>query len=678
MAFASPWYLLGLLAIGIPVAIHLIRRPQAERIVLPTARFIKTAPKKLVFIQQIQQWLLLALRVAIVGLLAVAFARPIVTGAYSKIAGGQPKSLIILVDTSMSMQYGDRFEQARAAAIDIVRSLNTGDQAGVVAFAESPVRTHPLTTDHAALESFVSGLPVPGYQSTNLLTALHQADQLLQAARYPERVVYLVSDFQKSAMPAGRYDWKWHPGIELKFVAVGSTATYNLAVVEGNLDRKEDTHTFVGRIQNTGTNPVEEVQVSLEIDGRLLESRTINLEGRAEIRVAFPFTLDQTGLHRGRLTIAGDRFGPDNTYYFLVDVAPVKRVLCVGAAIGSGGGADESYWFRAALDQTDEASFQVDVIDPGRLTIETLASYAVVALINVDDLTPEQVRALRAYVNGGGGLLLAPADRVGAHAYNRHYGDVTPALLRQKKTDADGTTLAIDRAHAPHPVVRNLQVGEKTDFGTARFYQYWVADPVSDSKVIMRFANGDPALIAKSVSNGRALLFTSSLDPAWNNFPRQVTYLPLLHEALRHLAGNQDTRMSFRVGDVVPIDVPAGGGVRVTSPGGEAALLRSAAAGFAFYPATAQPGFYRTRSGNLTGGFAVNVAARESELVALNPQEMGDRLMSAETPETPTAAAQTASSRTALENAQQYWWWVLLLVLAMSLLETFLANRTYR
>ena len=52
MSFLSPWYLLGLLGIGIPLAIHLIRRQRAERVMLPTVRFLKRAPKKLVYFQK--------------------------------------------------------------------------------------------------------------------------------------------------------------------------------------------------------------------------------------------------------------------------------------------------------------------------------------------------------------------------------------------------------------------------------------------------------------------------------------------------------------------------------------------------------------------------------------------------------------------------------------------------
>jgi len=114
MSFLSPWYLLGLLGIGIPLAIHLIRRQQAERVVLPTVRFLKRAPKKLVYFQRLQQLLLLTLRIVILGLLALAFARPIFTGAFSQLVGAIPQSLVILLDTSMSMQYADRFETGRS------------------------------------------------------------------------------------------------------------------------------------------------------------------------------------------------------------------------------------------------------------------------------------------------------------------------------------------------------------------------------------------------------------------------------------------------------------------------------------------------------------------------------------------------------------------------------------
>jgi hypothetical protein len=533
-----------------------------------------------------------------------------------------------------------------------------------------------LTTDLSGLQAFVRGIPAPGYRSTNYLTALRIADQVLQTARYREKTVHLVSDFQKSGLPAVDDAWKLSPGIGLNLIHIGNTETLNLALVEGHLARNKENHTLIGRIKNFGNVHVDTARVSLQIDGTQLASRTVSLAGGSEIRVEFAFSIRPAGMHRGTLTIAGDRFEPDNIYHFVVDVAPALRVLCVSGE--TAGGTDEAYWFRSALYQKTSATFHVDVIEPGQLTLETLASYAVVALLNVASLAPRQVAALRSYVKGGGGLLLAPADRVDPADYNRQYDDLTPALLRRKKIESDGIALVIAQMHAQHPVVRSLQADEKTDFGTARFHEYWAADPAAGSQVIMRFEDGDPALVAHRLGNGRVLLFTSSLDPEWNDFPLQVTYLPLMHEAMRYLAGRRDQKMSYRVGDLVPVSVPPNGAARVISPGGEVSLLRSGPADLAFYQTTAEPGFYQTRSGSMPGRFAVNAAVQESDLISLNPDEIRDRVVNSETSEAPARLNQAPAFRAELEQTQQSWWWILLAVFALSLVETFLANRTYR
>jgi len=682
MSFLSPLYLLGLLGIGIPLAIHLIRRQRAERVVLPTVRFLKRAPKKLVYFQRIQQWLLLGLRIAIAGLLAVAFARPILTSAYSQLTAAAPQSLVILLDRSMSMQYADRFAEGKAAVITILKSLQPGDEAAIVTFADSPGPVKPLTTDLAALDTFVRNLPAPGYRSTHFLSALQLADQILQSAHYQEKTVVLVSDYQRSAAPASSAVWTLSPGIRFKGIQVGNTKTSNLSVTEIRTIERPDqghaTHLIVGRIQSLGTDHIPQARVVLGIDGTQLASRTVDLGDRSEIVVEFPVTVNRAGLHRGTLTVADDRFEPDNTRYFTVRVEPPVRVLGIAGESAGGGAADPAYWFRSALARQATSPFQVDIVDPQGLLPDALASYAVVVLMNVGNLSREQLHALQSYVKGGGGLLLAPADRVDGADFNRDYGELTPALLRRKHVFSEATALAITQVHGHDSIIGFRQNGEPTDFSGARFHGYWRTEPVAGSDVILRFETGDAALVASRAGNGRVLLFASSLDPQWNNFPRQVTYLPLLHEAMRYLAGSQDQKAAYRVGELVPLSIAAGGAARVTSPQGEETLRRSTPAGPAFYQATDQPGFYETRSGNRLSSFAVNVSARESDLTAAALDEIRDRVVHSETLQVIPHAEQISPLRVQLEKSQQSWWWILLVVLVLGVFETFLANRTYR
>src|SRR5690606_7681614 len=125
MGFLTPLFLLGLLAAAIPVAIHLIRRENPPKVMLGTLRFMKQTTKKLILFQQIQQWLLLLLRAALICLLVLAFARPLFyQGSMARLIDAEPKAVAILLDTSLSMRAGERFERAKEEALDILGGMN--------------------------------------------------------------------------------------------------------------------------------------------------------------------------------------------------------------------------------------------------------------------------------------------------------------------------------------------------------------------------------------------------------------------------------------------------------------------------------------------------------------------------------------------------------------------------
>ena len=122
MVFLTPLFLIGLLAAAIPIAIHLIRREKPPKLMFSSIRFLKKTSKKLVLFQQLQQILLLLLRSAVIALLVVAFARPLLNQSVARLVDADPQSAVIMLDMSMSMHYGDSFDSAREEALDILAS----------------------------------------------------------------------------------------------------------------------------------------------------------------------------------------------------------------------------------------------------------------------------------------------------------------------------------------------------------------------------------------------------------------------------------------------------------------------------------------------------------------------------------------------------------------------------
>jgi len=682
MSFLSPWFLAGLLGVGIPLAIHLIRKQKAEKVVFSTLRFLKKTPKKMIFFQRIQQWLLLLVRAAIVALLAIAFARPFFTQSVALPTGSTPGSVVIVLDASMSMQYGDYFERAKQAALEVLRSLNAGDEAALITFAEGTGQVRELTTDIAQLEASLQTLDSPGFQATASLSALRLADQMLRSARYADKIVIMISDFQRRAFENIDTGWQLGAGVVFKSIKIGDPETTNLAVTEvkspAQVFRDQEEHVIVARVRNLGTRPLAEARVSLAIDDQTVDSQNVELTGQSEAVVQFRTKFRKRGVYRGAVTVTDNRFVPDNTFYFTVNVLTPLRILAVIDDPADNGHAAATQWFESAMGRQDRSRFQIEVLRPRQVTQEAVKSHDVMALFDVRDLQPVQVRAIESFVQDGGSLLMAPAGRVTAKTFNSLVGGLTPAMLEQQQTEPDGKFRVIAEINQRHPIIRALQIGRSNDLGSARFRGYWSTKPVKGSEIIMGFDNGQAALVEGRFGRGRVLLFTSSLDTTWNNLPLQGLYLPLMQETLRYLAMADEKKQSYVVGEPVRMKLPPGNALRVTAPDGAETVLTSATGDDVVYRDDLEPGFYGIRGGDQPDFMAVNVSPLESDLATVATEEIEKALSNpAGAPHTATQARALAMDARA-EKSQQWWWWILLAVGLLALGETLLSNRTYR
>ncbi|CAB1066137.1 hypothetical protein D1BOALGB6SA_10936 [Olavius sp. associated proteobacterium Delta 1] len=682
MSFLTPWFLLGLLGVAIPLAIHLSRRQKAEKVVFSTIRFLKKTPQKTIRFQQIRQWLLLLIRAAIIALLTIAFARPFLVQTVSDRAGSSPRSVVILLDTSMSMRYGDAFERAKKAALEVLGSLHAGDEAALVTFSDSTGQVTELTTDLAQLAGSVPNLDSPGFNSTAYLPALRLADRMLHSARHPDRTVYLVSDYQRRAVDDFDTRWRLSPGVAFEGIKIGDKETANLAVTEvkspARIMRDQEEHLIIGRVRNLGTRLLPETRLTLKIDEKIIDTQKVDLGQGTEAVVTFRTKFRKRGIHRGAVTVEDAFFAPDNTFYFTVDVLRPLAVLGVVDAAAVKAQADETRWFASALGNRDRSLFDLDLVRPAEITGDVLQRYHVVVFLNAGELASTRAEALAAYLEKGGSLLIAPAARVAARTFNRFFDGMTPAALDQKQIAANGDFLSIAGINQRHPIIKSLGLSQSGDFGAARFHGHWSTKPVPGSDVILRFDNGEAALLEKKIGRGRVLLLTSSLDPQWNNLPRQGLYVPLLHEMLRYLAFHEEKQPAYTVGEPLRLRLPAGNAVRVTGPNDAETILTSTTGYDVVYRAADRPGFYGVRGHQESDVLAVNVALAESALATVAPEQIGAGLIN-QAPQAPlTQRAGMAAIAVQAEKSQRWWWWILLVVLFLGLGETLLANRTYR
>ena len=107
MGFLTPWFLVGGLAIGLPIWLHLLRQHKTTPLPFSSLMFFEKRTQSSVKHRRLKYLLLFALRVALLILLALAFASPFIHISGAAVAGGK-KLVVLAVDNSYSMRQGGR------------------------------------------------------------------------------------------------------------------------------------------------------------------------------------------------------------------------------------------------------------------------------------------------------------------------------------------------------------------------------------------------------------------------------------------------------------------------------------------------------------------------------------------------------------------------------------------
>src|SRR6266699_1879123 len=154
MSFLAPLFFAGLAAIAVPVLIHLIQKERKEVIRFPSLMFVRKIPYQSVQRRKIHNWLLLLLRAAAMALIVLAFARPFFTTDPTKVSASATgaREVVILLDHSASMGYGDHWDKARQAARKVVSSLGAEDRGTLVLFGRHIEERVRATSDRSQLE----------------------------------------------------------------------------------------------------------------------------------------------------------------------------------------------------------------------------------------------------------------------------------------------------------------------------------------------------------------------------------------------------------------------------------------------------------------------------------------------------------------------------------------------
>ncbi|MSU22828.1 MAG: VWA domain-containing protein [Opitutus sp.] len=689
MNFLAPLFLLGGLAVALPVIYHLVRRTTRERATFSSLMFLRPTPPRLSQRSRLEHLLLLLLRCLALGLLALGFSRPFFKETpLIDPTGARPKRLVVLVDVSASMRRDGVWPAARERVEAVLRRVAPMDELALLTFDRAATALVPFDEwnrtpagDRAALASARLAAVTPGWAGTHLGNALITAAEALaetdgKRAAGPRQIV-LVSDLQAGSRLDALQAYEWPKGVDLLVEPVKARNVTNagLQLVADSADSAAAaTPTVRVRVSNSADSKREQFKVgwgrpdgSADFAGPPLEVYVPPGQSRV---VAVPVPKNSPA--SDRIVLRGDDEDFDNTVFVLPPAQQKLSVLWLGRDA-----PDDVrrplFFLRRALSDTPRLAVAVVARAP---TAPLLADEVDAAsVIFVAELLPgAPANALRERMLAGKTVVFTPESAAAAPTLAALLGREGVALEEARP----GNYAMLAEIDFKHPLFAPFADPRFSDFTKIHIWKYRKLDPASipDARVVARFDSGAPALVEVPLGKGRLIILTTGWQPEDSQLAVSSKFVPLLYSLIELGGGVGAPPAQWFVGDAVPWPV---GATTIRVPG--SATPTPWPADTKSFTATAQPGFYELTVAGRAQRFAVNVDANESRTAPLAADELEHLGVPVAPPE--TDAARPVENKlllqgSAAENRQKLWRWFIAATLAVLLMESVLAGWTAR
>lgn len=517
MTLANPAMLWGLLALAIPIIVHLFNFRRYQKVYFSNVERLQSLRSDSRRHSEVRRWLILLARMVSIAALVLAFARPTLVSPSSQPLHAGATVVSIYVDNSFSMASAapdgsSILDQARLKARQVASAYGSNDRFQLL--------TSDMTGDQfrwLGREELLQALDAMDISpaSRTLDQVINRQLEFMRQSGALNRHAYIISDFQSS-----QFFNTPSPSDSIALITLlplEAATTDNLYIDTLRLDAPAY---FVGgnvtveaSVRNSGTHDAEAVPVKLLLGGRQRAVATLDIPARGSAKTTLHFTLDSCGWIDGTVEITDYPITFDDRYYFtLLAGQPVNMLETYDNHPNSN---------LHRLFEGDSAVRHIAAQLP-----PDLDNLHFILLGESTSLPSRQAQSLAAWVHEGGTLAIVPPA-------NGQVDDINDLLsmLQAPKLGTWNTqptkAASVDFSANLYRNVFSATTNEMELPTTQGHYQLNTTQAISQP--IITLVDGTPLLSTTPYGSGRLYLFTTPLDAQWTDLVQQALFVPTLY-----------------------------------------------------------------------------------------------------------------------------------------------------
>lgn len=536
MSFVYPYFLWALLAVSIPILIHLFHFRRFRTVYFTNVRFLREVKEQTASRSKIKHLLVLLTRIAAIIALVFAFAQPFIPNDTGKMQAGRT-AVSIYIDNSFSMAAESEdvplLEKARTRAQEIIQAYGPDDRFQILT-TDFEGRDQRLLSRDDALSR------LDEIQATFAVKPLSQAlarqKQTLNTFDEKNKLAYVISDFQENVSQLDRWT---DSSIQLYCIPLQAVATKNIAIdtawFDAPVQMLGQTNQLIVKMHNYSDEAVS-TRLQLRVDGQTRPEGELEIPAQTSVYDTVNVTLTRTGWHEASLTLTDYPIEFDNAYFFSFYVKEQVNILVLHA--------DAPNRFVQAAYQNNQY-FKATFTPVTQLDYSSLNQYDLIVLDQLPNISSGLAASLQQYIQSGGNTLLFPAQKIDLSSYN--------GFLQSLKASIFGP---LDQAERQVSYVNFQEFTYRDVFAkrennlrlpkTRANYRV-IRKASSQEEVLLRYRDGQTFLAKYQKGEGTFYLHAAPLNTELSDFVQNgEVFVPLLYRAA--LATGKARKIAYTIG----------------------------------------------------------------------------------------------------------------------------------
>lgn len=533
MHFLYPSFLWALLALAIPIIIHLFYFRRFKKIYFSNVKFLKEIKEETSSRNKLKNLLILAMRLLAVASLVFAFAQPFIPTA-SDVKKGE-KQVSIFIDNSFSMKAEKEniplLDLAKERARKIVSAYSEEDRFQILT-NDFEGRHQRLVSRDEAL-AYIEEIKIsPSSQALSKII-----DRQRQIIKGDNRISFILSDFQKSMMDLG--PWK-DSLIEINLLPIQHSIQKNVSIDSvwfvAPTPILNQSNLLVVKFTNHADDPVEDVKASLIKDGQEKPIGLLTIDARGSVIDTVAISILKPGVHEAEIKVNDFPVQFDDKYYFSFVVKEQVKVLAINQ-----NGPDK---YLAAL-FTGINYFKLDNQNLGQIQFQKFKDYDLILLNDLKNITSGLSNEINSYLEQGGKVLVLPAADAEISSYNAFFA----ASKANGIEKWDKSSRNVGTINTKDFVFEDVyeRIGPNLRLPVTKGNFVFTKTQSLPAESILAYRDGSPYMSKYVKGDGQLFVCASPLNTTYNDLVANAeVFVPLLYKMA--LTKNNASKLAYFIG----------------------------------------------------------------------------------------------------------------------------------